>query len=121
MFGCESEPARRDSRRKRRTTDSIAPLGAQLLQRDPAVEVGLAREVDDGHAATAELAADRRSDRRRARASRATKTRSGRRARYIERASCTLARREFYNHCGVLRAEDVVPVTPRSSHSCGHA
>ena len=114
MFGCESEPARRDSRRKRRTTDSIAPLRAQLLQRDPAVEVGLAREVDDGHAATAELAADLvaigdvqelHAPLRQPRAAA---------ARYTDGACCTLARRDFYNRRRGSRALRVVPLTPRS-------
>ena len=50
MFGCVSEPASRDSRRNRRSIDGIATFRAQLLERDPAVEVGLARKVDDGHA-----------------------------------------------------------------------
>ena len=58
MFGCVSEPASRDSRRNRAQQRRIASLRVQLLERDPAVEVGLARKVDDGHAATAQLPAD---------------------------------------------------------------
>ena len=49
----------RDSRRKRATTAaSVAWKRRQLLERDVAVEVGLAREVDDGHAAAPDLPDD---------------------------------------------------------------
>ena len=59
MFGWLSEPATRDSRRKRCANDgSDAWNAAELLERDEAVEVGLAREVDHGHAAAADLAED---------------------------------------------------------------
>ena len=59
MFGWLSEPATRDSRRKRcANVGSDGVERAQLLERDDAVEVGLAREVDDRHAAAADLADD---------------------------------------------------------------
>ena len=59
MFGWLSEPATRDSRRKRcANAGSEAWNAAELLERDEAVEVGLAGEVDHGHAAAPDLAED---------------------------------------------------------------
>ena len=59
MFGWLSEPATRDSRRKRCANDGVGGVErAQLLERDEAVEVGLARQVHQRHAAAAELAED---------------------------------------------------------------
>ena len=59
MFGWLSEPATRDSRRKRCANDGVGRVErAQLLERDEAVQVGLAREVDHRHAAASELAQD---------------------------------------------------------------
>ena len=59
MFGCPSEPVMRDSCRKRAAAaGSVAWNAAELLQRDVAVEVGLAGQVHDGHAAPADLADD---------------------------------------------------------------
>ena len=51
--------ARRASRRKRwRSGACAARVGWEELDRDGAVEVDFAGEVDDAHAATAELAID---------------------------------------------------------------
>ncbi len=59
MFGWLSDPGERDSRRKRCGERRIGGVERrELLQRDQAVEVGLAREVDDGHAAAPDLAQD---------------------------------------------------------------
>ena len=59
MFGWLSEPATRDSRRKRCANDGSEAWNApELLERDEAVEVGLAGEVDHRHAAATDLAQD---------------------------------------------------------------
>ena len=59
MFGWLSEPAMRDSRRKRSANAGSRRVErAELLERDVAVEIGLPSEVDDGHAAAAELLQD---------------------------------------------------------------
>ena len=59
MFGWLSEPATRDSRRKRcANAGSDAWNAAELLERDEAVQVGLARQIDDRHPATADLTED---------------------------------------------------------------
>ena len=59
MFACVSEPTSRDSRRKREAhSGSSACAALELLERDLAVEVDLARAVDDGHAAAADPVQD---------------------------------------------------------------
>ena len=59
MFGCESEPATRDSRRNRcANAGSDAWNAAELLQRHEAVEIGLAGEIDHRHPAPADLPQD---------------------------------------------------------------
>ena len=59
MFGWLSQPAMRDSRRKRSAkagSRALKPL--ELLERDEPLQVALAGEVHDGHAAAAQLADD---------------------------------------------------------------
>ena len=57
MFWCDSAPAVRASRRKRsRTIGVVGEVRRQRLDRDAAVEAKVAREVDDAHAAAADLA-----------------------------------------------------------------
>ena len=59
MLGWLSEPASRDSRRKRWVNDGSAWRNAlSSLSATEPVEVGLAREVDGRHAAAAELLED---------------------------------------------------------------
>ena len=59
MFGWLSEPATRDSRRKRCANAGVGGVErGELLERDEAVEVGLAGEVDHRHAAATDLAED---------------------------------------------------------------
>ena len=59
MFGCVSEPGdARLAQEALRERGVGGVEGGQLLERDEAVEVGLAREVDDRHPAAADLAQD---------------------------------------------------------------
>ena len=58
MFGCESEPGQPRLAQEAAHDRAVARLGVQLLERHPAIEVGLAREVDDRHPAAPEFAAD---------------------------------------------------------------
>ena len=59
MFGWDSEPATRDSRRKRWANDGIRRVErAELLERHEAIEVGLPGEVHHRHAAATDLPED---------------------------------------------------------------
>jgi hypothetical protein len=56
MCGCESPAAVRASRRKRSRASDAREVRREHLDGDVAVELHVAREVDDAHPAAAELA-----------------------------------------------------------------